>query len=119
MSRDGESFVIEVTNPTLVRIHLFGARTYGSKRDLMADFGKPYVDPDYPHGTLNIMVPPGKTVCLNAVVERGHHLLFAIYWRRMSGLHLFSFLPLIIHMSPRRLAAVTRAEEPSPMFYVG
>ncbi|HEX8375456.1 MAG TPA: hypothetical protein VF606_09790, partial [Geminicoccaceae bacterium] len=58
------------------------------------------------------VVPSGGTVRLNAVVAKGHPLLFVIRWRRMPGLHLFNFVPLFAYASSVRLAAYAKAEEP-------
>ena len=97
-------FVLSVTNPNQAGIHLFRYYVLGQKG---YDLSLPG---EGPSEQLNSFIASEQRVEFDLMIDENKWLFLVIRWRRLSGLHLFGFIPLLVIMSPQRLAALSQTK---------
>src|SRR4051794_40301426 len=102
-------FSLRVHNPTGVAVHLNGH--WGTTKApvpaglTVTDGGRVLQT-----GTFNLRVPAGKTALMSVRVPERKPLLLIIRWRRLSGIHLFQFVPLFLFLTRRQVEALWQAQ---------
>jgi hypothetical protein len=117
---DDWMFILRIRNGTPSAIQIRRCRFRGSKSKLIAP--TPDVEDmveQMNSGTVNLWIEAGQKVELHLRVEKDKRLSLDLYWRRLSGRHLTSRLPLFIRMSPDELTGLKRAQTEVPLMHAG
>lgn len=105
---DPPAFVLYVHNPSDVAIWLKGHR--GTVSSLVAAASTRDGAEALRTRTINVRIPPKVTARLSLRAMGGKPLLLLIFWRRLSGVHLFQFFPLVLFLRRSEVEAAPRMQ---------
>jgi hypothetical protein len=103
-------FILRVRNGTSSAIQIRGHRSWHAKAKVIAPANVEDMAEQMVRGTINFWLEAGNKADLALIVKEKRWLILTIRWRRLSGLHFTSLLPLFVVMSPNAMRCLKRTQ---------
>jgi hypothetical protein len=113
------TFILRVRNGTPSSVQIRRHRFCFSRSKLIAHADIEDMAEQMTSGTVNFWMDADSRVDLSLIAKEKRWLILMLHWRRLSGLHLTSLLPLFVVMSPAGLCRLKRAQTRVQLMHAG